>query len=754
MKNTKIVYYFLLTLILNSLGYSCSSATTTGGWVDCPAGKYCEAGTATGYETACPAGTFSPLTKLTSASECYTCPAGSYCQGVGNTAISGDCEAGYYCPQGSSNGQMNACPAGTYSAATGLSDATQCTTCPAGFYCPSASTAPTTCGEGYYRISTGGTQFSDCTVCSAGYYCGVNATLESECGIGSYSDVGASSCLPCESGYYCSSKTTSKTNMENNGATWDNSGDTEGKCFPGVLCGSGMSRAPTMLQDACPAGFYCPAGATYAVPCPAGTYNPSVGIYHVDNCTDSPAGFYTTLNSTAVVGQCEPGFYCPVGSSSPTQVPCPARYYRQEYGAGSAEDCSLCIAGGYCAGGNVVPAVCTAGSYCPTGIHAPIGCSIGTYSAQTGLSGVEQCTSCAGGSYCDQIGLTTPRGLCEAGFYCVSGANSSRPAYTSNFSENSVFSSSGQCPRGHYCPEGTTYPQVCPEGTYNPNWGSTSNAACIACTSGHYCAGEANIDTDGQCLAGYYCPEGSSTTTALWANAGYYAPTGSAAALQCAQGKYQANSKQSSCDDCPMGYYCPNSNMSTYTNHICPVGHYCPLGTVAPIDCDVGYFNDVQGVQAQEDCKPCTPGSYCDTAGISVVSGPCMAGYYCSGQPYGNSDGGADHANPVGQLFGDRCPEGYYCPQGSSQPVACPKGTYMNETTATGTFLYRFILIAIAKLTLTLTFTTGEMYYKSRQVFCHLCSASYACASTAMTLSDGTGFCEPGYWCGIGAPGM
>ena len=48
----------------------------------------------------------------------------------------------------------------------------------------------------------------------------------------------------------------------------------------------------------------------------------------------------------------------------------------------------------------------------------------------------------------------------------------------------------------------------------------------------------------------------------------------------------------------------------------------------------------------------CTAGSYCDTSGLSSVSGPCLAGYYC------------EEGQTVNNPSGYECPKGYKCPTG------------------------------------------------------------------------------------------
>ena len=51
------------------------------------------------------------------------------------------------------------------------------------------------------------------------------------------------------------------------------------------------------------------------------------------------------------------------------------------------------------------------------------------------------------------------------------------------------------------------------------------------------------------------------------------------------------------------------------------------------------------------DCRPCTPGYYCPY--FNMTSGDmyqCDAGFYCSGS--------SSEAGPVGQTYGDECPQG------------------------------------------------------------------------------------------------
>jgi hypothetical protein len=57
-------------------------------------------------------------------------------------------------------------------------------------------------------------------------------------------------------------------------------------------------------EEICPQGSYCMNGKKYA--CPAGSYGDHVGLYN-ETCN----------------GKCVHGFYCPLGSTSSRQYPCP-----------------------------------------------------------------------------------------------------------------------------------------------------------------------------------------------------------------------------------------------------------------------------------------------------------------------------------------------------------------------------------------------------------------------------------------------
>jgi hypothetical protein len=694
-------------------GYSCGSGSTSSTLTDCPAGRVCSGGAVFGGEPICPAGTYSSRTKLVATSECTPCPAGSYCVG-GMSSISGPCQAGYYCPVNTGTATSYPCLPGTYSTATNLVDSSQCTDCPAGSFCVGGLSFPVDCPPGTYSPLTN-TASSDpsslsqhCLTCPAGYSCTQGTVSPVECGVGTYSSVNAQSCAPCPAGYYCGSNTTSMTSLFSGGGLWSNAADLAGACFNGTYCSGQMTRAPDLDRDACPAGYYCPSAATVPLPCPSGTY-----------CQVVPAGFYSISGASSFTGMCEPGYYCPAQSTGPKQVPCPARYYRPEYGGASLDDCSLCVAGGYCPLGTSEPLVCPFGYYCPTGIAAAEPCPLGTFGNSTGLRREEDCQICDPGYYCDGLGMTSPRGPCDPGFYCLSGSTTSAPVGV--VSNPSILSGEGGiCPTGSYCPLGSTLPIPCPVGTFNNHTSSTSSSDCHDCTPGFYCEGIGNKFPSGQCFEGYYCTGGASTPTQHESLPGSYSLVGATASTGCAPGTYNDKYLQSDCLDCPEGYYCPHSGMSTFEYYNCTRGHYCPAGSSQPLPCPVGTFSAQIANTQLADCLACSPGYYCDVSGQSAVAGPCKQGYYCASKA-------TLSVQLVTSSAGGPCTSGHYCPEATGAPIPCPRGTYMASTLA-----------------------TGNISYQGRHYHCDLCPSSSACSATSLTSPDST--CRAGYFCKLGAP--
>ena len=450
--------------------------------------------------------------------------------------------------------------------------------------------------------------------------------------------------------------------MLNGGGDWANSGDTAGRCFEGTFCPPGQDSVPTMLSNACPVGQYCPMATPAPANCPAGTYRSLTGAASLADCANAPAGRYTEEKSSSITGDCAPGYYCPERSTSPKQVPCPARFYRANPGARSADDCSLCTAGSYCEAGTVSPKECTRGYYCITGVSSPEPCRIGTFGNSTGLKRIEDCSPCSPGYFCDGMGLPAPRGPCDPGYYCLAGSYTSAPHAPGSPTVAEPSSIGGLCPAGGYCPTGSSFPASCDPGTYNNFTGAIASADCQKCDPGMYCAGSNNPHPTGLCTAGYYCTGSASAPTQHLTPEGFYTEAGSALPTPCPPGTFNSQSGQVECSPCIPGYYCLNH--STIVLKVCPVGHYCETGTSTPVKCPKGTFSNKQQNKNVTECSPCTPGQYCYSNGMTAPTGPCSESYYCPGGQYLPSN--ADF----------ECPAGHYCPEASAFPTPCPSGRY------------------------------------------------------------------------------
>ena len=228
---------------------------------------------------ACPLGRYQASGNAQSAADCILCPAGRYGAVVGLTSpvCSGECIAGYYCPPGSTASNANQCPAGRYGDSAGQQTDACSGLCDAGYYCPSGTinTNPQQlpCPAG--RYGTPGESSSLCAgLCSAGYMCpaGSDSAEEQQCGaVTRVCPAGSGTFISVNDGFYSTGNTpTTRTD-----------------------------------QEECEAGFYCSGGRRYQ--CPAGRY-----------------GDQRALTSNQCTGQCDGGFICPAGSTTPTAVQCGA----------------------------------------------------------------------------------------------------------------------------------------------------------------------------------------------------------------------------------------------------------------------------------------------------------------------------------------------------------------------------------------------------------------------------------------------
>nr|XP_022291423.1 uncharacterized protein LOC111102827 [Crassostrea virginica]XP_022291424.1 uncharacterized protein LOC111102827 [Crassostrea virginica] len=341
------------------------------------------------------------------------------------------------------------------------------------------------------------------------------------------------------------------------------------KCPVGHYCPPGSSQAL-----ACPPGNYCPRGQFYPVQCSAGSYNPSNTSINNSACLSCPPGLYCFMPGlNKPTGPCLPGFYCTGrGSSTPTPVdgvmgnmcppgkycprgaaeplPCPEGYYNP-YTA--REACDACPQNLTCPVGSVYPFECD-----PENESVNVQCTLQTEGPTTANPCINQdgsqrygnCEECPPGNLCGN-GFNI---RCPAGYFCPNGT--------------SVFI----CPKGYYCPAGQVKPIPCEIGTFNPSQGNGTKKACVKCSPGLYCRGEALSVPTGPCSPGFYCDGGSITPQPL----------------------------------------------NGYGGDICPAGHFCPEGTGLYTQCSVSTYNPSRGQSSVTACLTCPKWATCDVRGLAL----------------------------------------------------------------------------------------------------------------------------------------
>ena len=140
--------------------------------------------------------------------------------------------------------------------------------------------------------------------------------------------------------------------------------------------------------------------------------------------------------------------------------------------------------------------------------------------------------------------------------------------------------------------------------------------------------------------------------------------------------------------NCSEGYFCTQgSAVSSPLSGLCSIGNYCPSGSAVPVSCDPGY--------------------YCHVEGLPAPSAKCQAGYYCTLA--------ATTATPLDNITGNICPQGHYCPEGTSSPLPCDSSYYLPYEGA------------------------------ANVTDCQLCTPGMYCGGRG--LDSTTSFCSPGYYC-------
>ena len=388
-------------------------------------------------------------------------------------------------------------------------------------------------------------------------------------------------------------------------------------------------------------------------PCPAGSYRRG------PQCLLCPSGTYGArdgLVSPTCDGLCSPGFYCPAGSTRPTQVRCPAGRYGRLPGSENDQCTGESAPGFFALPGSTSATQNRCGGpnyYCPAGSGHRIEVTRGWYTTGTGIQAVhgnvDSPDAWGLGGHDITNATRDAQAICEAGSYCEQRTGVRQPCPPGTYGETEgLFTKNctAPCPAGFYCPEGSVRPIICPAGRY----GAVAALSAAGCS--------------GACKPGYYCPAGSTRVDQVACPAGSYGGfEGLGALVEC-----HGACRGGFCDPsaCAPGHFCPTASDSATEVQCGGSDRFCPGGSATPTPVSTGHYT-VGGEDAEHPTnanltrsgeKQCEPGSYC----VGGVKQPCPPGRY--GSAFGLAS--AACSGP--------CRGGYTCPEGSSSDVEVPCG--------------------------------------------------------------------------------
>jgi hypothetical protein len=93
-------------------------------------------------------------------------------------------------------------------------------------------------------------------------------------------------------------------------------------------------------------------------------------------------------------------------------------------------------------------------------------------------SNTTACQACLPGEYGDDPARLTCS-VCPSGYVCQGATTKEHPT---DIAEDKGYI----CPKGSYCPLGSSVEIDCPPGTYQPNFGESNSSSCLSCKAGFY----------------------------------------------------------------------------------------------------------------------------------------------------------------------------------------------------------------------------------------------------------------------------
>ena len=401
-----------------------------------------------------------------------------------------------------------------------------------------------------------------------------------------YCPTGSGNPTPVDSGYY--------TNLRNNIFSQVQHPTVKGDGLYEPSKGrSGENDEMAYEQVHCEVGHWCDHGLRDA--CPRGRYGKVRG-----------------LTTEFCSGPCAPGFICPHGSYSSSQLDCgnnvdePTSVYCPPGLHTAAWDSTLVTPGYYTTGGDEktnrsrwAQTICPLGHYCSFGKR--IRCPSGKYGGVEGLSDLECSGNCAQGYFCPQGSWLATQNECGSDYGvrspCKVKQRDGESMLEPRTGERRCEDDHGAGTRDYVHSQGTGHTSIHHQETedytmaqprqyhYHTTLYHTSRERFSGDPSSVYCPSGTGIPM--QVASGYYT-EGGDGTTNRTRTTETKCPTG----FFCEEGKkYQ----------CPPGRYGNSRGLTTeFCSGFCPGGFTCPWNTSQPIQC-------VEGEYSQAGSMTCTP---------------------------------------------------------------------------------------------------------------------------------------------------
>ena len=423
-----------------------------------------------------------------------------------------------------------------------------------------------------------------------------------------------------------------------------------------------------------------------------------------------------TLNTSTTERKCSPGSYCAGDGVSRL---CDQGRYGDSFGLVGPECSGSCLPGYYCPSGSSGPTEVMCGDpsyFCPPVVEYPFGnfrptkVGVGFYSIGSG-------GSAAGGDGASAVVTRTGQRIAEKGYYAVQGVLTICPAGRYGAVEGlSSPLCSGLCDvDGYYCPPGSTSPRqkacggpnvICPKSTVVPLLVRpgyyTSDPRLEVCSPGKYRNWTASVDASN--LQSVVMPTAASIPPCQLCPEGTYKPASGDSVDDCrpcnSRDTYSSADRVTcECqlifedaytsvydqvtDTCTVvektelqyideSWYEPNSSFTRYDEFECEPGYYC-VGGLRYI-CPAGRYGSKRRAHSETVAE----------GPLTACEGLCATGYYCpegSTSPYALPCGAASKICPEGSAVPIDVAEGYYSPATVSElhrsvQLPCPPGSY------------------------------------------------------------------------------